>query len=228
MASAPGDDKASKRGVAACDGPGLLALLDCLHQRAGQRCRCPVTVVVMQEAGRDGFWVHRLLEAHGVWSVVVNPSSIAVNRHSRRAKTDRIDAEAMLRTLMAWRAGSGRCARWCGRPRARRRMPVGSTASGRPCWLSASGTPTGSRGCSRRRACSASSHVARAAGTVGCGAHTGESGIAAPACCRDPTPGGPVPTRHVRQTSRFDAAACGRKGGARCRACGRARGQLCL
>ena len=62
---------------------------------------------------------HRLLEAHGVQSHVVDPSSIAVNRRSRRAelpkvlpapaggmategKTDRIDAEAMLRTLMAW------------------------------------------------------------------------------------------------------------------------------
>ena len=62
-------------------------------------------MIVMQEAGRDGFWVHRLLQAHGVRSQVVDPSSIAVNRRSRRAKTDRIDAEAMLRTLMAWGRG---------------------------------------------------------------------------------------------------------------------------
>jgi transposase len=105
MASAPGEDKASKHCVAACDGPGLLALLDRLRQRAEQRCRRPIAVVVMQEVGRDGFWVHRLLEAHGVRSFVVDPSSIAVNRRSRRAKTDRIDAEAMLRTLMAWARG---------------------------------------------------------------------------------------------------------------------------
>jgi len=122
VASAPGEDKASKHGVAACDGPGLLALLDRLRQRAEQRCGCSVAVVVMQEAGRDGFWVHRVLEAHGVRSFVVDPSSIAVNRRSRRAelpkvlpapaggmategKTDRIDAEAMLRTLMAWARG---------------------------------------------------------------------------------------------------------------------------
>ena len=104
-ASAPGEDKASRHGVAACDGPGLLALLDRLRLRAEQQCRRPVTVAVMQEAGRDGFWVHRLLEAHGVQSFVVDPSSIAVNRRSRRAKTDRIDAEAMLRTLMAWSRG---------------------------------------------------------------------------------------------------------------------------
>ena len=83
----------------------MLILLNRLRQRAEARRHCPVTLVVMQEAGRDGFWVHRMLEAHGVRSFVVDPSSIAVNRRSRRAKTDRIDAEAMLRTLMAWWRG---------------------------------------------------------------------------------------------------------------------------
>jgi transposase len=105
VASAPGEDKASRHGVAACDGPGLLALLRRLQERAEQRRRRPITVVVIQEAGRDGFWVHRLLEARGVRSHVVDPSSVVVNRRSRRAKTDRIDAEAMLRTLMAWARG---------------------------------------------------------------------------------------------------------------------------
>jgi transposase len=105
VASAPGEDKASKHGVAACDGSGLLSLLKRLQERAERRRGHPVKVVVMQEAGRDGFWVHRLLEAHEVSSLVVDPSSIAVNRRSRRAKTDRIDAEAMLRTLMAWSRG---------------------------------------------------------------------------------------------------------------------------
>jgi transposase len=105
VASAPGTDKTSKHGLPACDGPGLVALLRRLRERAERRCGRPVAVVVMQEAGRDGFWVHRLLEAHGIRSLVVDPSSIAVNRRSRRAKTDRIDAEAMLRTLMAWARG---------------------------------------------------------------------------------------------------------------------------
>jgi transposase len=105
VASAPGEDKASKHGVAACDGAGLLSVLKRLRERAERRLRHPVEVLVMQEAGRDGFWVHRLLEANAVRSVVVDPASIAVNRRSRRAKTDRIDAEAMLRTLMAWARG---------------------------------------------------------------------------------------------------------------------------
>ena len=108
VASAPGEDKAGKHGLAACDGPGLLVLLQRLQERAERRCGRPVAVVVMQEAGRDGFWVHRLLEAHGMHSLVVDPSSIAVNRRSRRVKTDRIDAEAMLRTLMAWARGERR------------------------------------------------------------------------------------------------------------------------
>jgi transposase len=105
VASAPGEDKASKHGVTACDGAGLLSVLKRLRDRAERRLRHPVEVVVMQEAGRDGFWVHRLLEAHAIRSVVVDPASIAVSRRSRWAKTDRIDAEAMLRTLMAWARG---------------------------------------------------------------------------------------------------------------------------
>ena len=105
VASASGEAKASKHGVTACDGSGLLSVLKRLRERAERRLRRPVEVLVMQEAGRDGFWVHRLLEANAVRSVVVDPASIAVNWRSRRAKTDRIDAEAMLRTLMAWARG---------------------------------------------------------------------------------------------------------------------------
>ena len=51
------------------------------------------------------FWVHRLLEANRVESHVVDAASIAVDRRSRRAKTDRIDVERLLRTLMGWARG---------------------------------------------------------------------------------------------------------------------------
>jgi transposase len=81
----------------------LVALRRRLQERAERRCGRPVAVVVMQEAGRDGFWVRRLLEAHGIRSLVVDPSSVAVNRRSRRAKADRLDAEA---TLVAWARGA--------------------------------------------------------------------------------------------------------------------------
>ena len=105
VASAPGQSKPGKHAVAACDGPALLALLEELRRRAERLCRCSVAVVTIQEAGRDGFWLHRLLEAHGVRSHVVDPASIAVSRRNRRAKTDRVDAEGLLRTLMAFLRG---------------------------------------------------------------------------------------------------------------------------
>jgi transposase len=57
------------------------------------------------EAGRDGFWLHRLLTAHGIAAYVLEPTSILVNRRARRAKTDRLDAEGMLRVLAAWLGG---------------------------------------------------------------------------------------------------------------------------
>ncbi|MBV8263238.1 MAG: transposase, partial [Candidatus Eremiobacteraeota bacterium] len=53
----------------------------------------------IHEAGLDGFWVHRMLETNGIESHVVDAASIAVDRRSRRAKTDRIDVEKLLRTL---------------------------------------------------------------------------------------------------------------------------------
>lgn len=50
-------------------------------------------VVSCYEAGRDGFWLHRCLVHHGIENLVVDSSSIEVNRRRRRAKTDRLDVE---------------------------------------------------------------------------------------------------------------------------------------
>lgn len=106
--SAPGEAKISKRTVTAGDGLGLLALLSELCEKAERRLGWPVRVVVIQEAGLDGFWLHRLLEAKGLESHVVDPASIAVDRRQRRRKTDAIDVEGLLRTLMAWARGERR------------------------------------------------------------------------------------------------------------------------
>ena len=57
------------------------------------------------EAGRDGFWLHRWLLDHGVANVVVDSSSIEVNRKARRAKTDRLDVRKLLALLVRWTAG---------------------------------------------------------------------------------------------------------------------------
>lgn len=105
---APGSDKLSRHAVAGGDGAALLDLLARLRTTAERRTGRPVEVLVIQEAGLDGFWLHRLLERNGISSHVVDPASIAVNRRHRRAKTDTIDGEMLLRTLMAWARGERR------------------------------------------------------------------------------------------------------------------------
>ena len=106
--NAPGEEKVSKRTIAAGDGRALLDLLAGLREKAERRVGKPVKVVVIQEAGLDGFWLHRLLEANGIESRVVDPASIAVDRRKRRCKTDALDVDALLRTLMAWARGERR------------------------------------------------------------------------------------------------------------------------
>ena len=63
-------------------------------------------MVSCYEAGRDGFWLHRFLEAHGITNLVVDSASIEVNRRKRRAKTDRVDLVALLDLLSRHLAGS--------------------------------------------------------------------------------------------------------------------------
>jgi transposase len=83
------------------DRQGLLALIARLRARLERALGRPVAVVSCYEAGYDGFWLHRLLEAHGVRNHVLDPASLQVDRRARRVKTDRIDAASLLRALMA-------------------------------------------------------------------------------------------------------------------------------
>jgi transposase len=104
----PGSDRISKHQIPAADTTALLALLKRLKARAEQHCGTRVRVISIHEAGLDGFWVHRFLEANGIESHVVDAASIAVNRRRRRAKTDRIDVEKLLDTLIEWARGGRR------------------------------------------------------------------------------------------------------------------------
>ena len=70
---------------------------------AGRSRSCP-----RFEAGYDGFWLHRVLTSAGITNLVVDPASIQVDRRARRVKTDRIDAQALLRFLMAHHRGEVR------------------------------------------------------------------------------------------------------------------------
>lgn len=65
-------------------------------------------IVSCYEAGRDGFWIHRGLEEQGIENIVVDSSSIEVNRRKRRAKTDKVDVKSLLRLLQRyWRGERG-------------------------------------------------------------------------------------------------------------------------
>jgi transposase len=75
--------------------------------QAKQRFGLPedTRVVSCYEAGRDGFWLHRCLVAHGVQNYVIDSASIEVNRRQRRAKTDRLDVRKLLTMLLRHLAG---------------------------------------------------------------------------------------------------------------------------
>ena len=82
----------------------LLELIERWRAKAGQGGGA-VAVVSCYEAGRDGFWLHRQLVAHGVDNQVVDAASLRVDRRARRAKTDRLDVHGLLDALAAWRRG---------------------------------------------------------------------------------------------------------------------------
>jgi transposase len=101
----PGLEKPHLHRIDGGDTAALLALTSSLRARAARGLDATIGVVCCFEAGRDGFWLHRLLTAHGVVCHVLEPTSILVNRRARRAKTDRLDAEGMLRVLAAYLRG---------------------------------------------------------------------------------------------------------------------------
>ena len=101
----PGTKKSHMRRIKAGNTMALLALIDDLRSNHGAVTDGSADIACCFEAGRDGFWLHRLLTAKGVTTHVVEPSSILVNRRARRAKTDRLDAEGLLRVLAAYLAG---------------------------------------------------------------------------------------------------------------------------
>ncbi len=103
-----GGEKMSKCGMPAGNVGALLAHFAELRRKAFARTGVSFPIVVIQEAGLDGFWIHRVLQGEGIESHVVDPASIATSRRRRRPKTDRIDGEALLRALLAYKRGEPR------------------------------------------------------------------------------------------------------------------------
>jgi transposase len=91
--SAPFSDRISHHSIAGGDAGALLKLIGQARSRAEAALGQPVRVVCCYEAGYDGFWLHRVLSAHGIDNHVLDAASLLVNRRARRVKTDRIDVD---------------------------------------------------------------------------------------------------------------------------------------
>ncbi|MBT8421114.1 MAG: IS110 family transposase [Gammaproteobacteria bacterium] len=89
--------------IAAGDQGELLKQISLAKEKLHLPGDCPVKSCY--EAGRDGFWIHRMLEDNGIENLIFDPSSIEVNRRKRRTKTDTVDAKALLRLLQRYLGG---------------------------------------------------------------------------------------------------------------------------
>jgi transposase len=101
----PRSDKISRYTLNPFDWKELLNLCERIRTRMARESKKHVEVVSCYEAGYDGFWLHRLLEAQGIRNYVIDPASLQVDRRARRAKTDRVDVERLMRSLMAYLRG---------------------------------------------------------------------------------------------------------------------------
>lgn len=92
----------------AADCEALLRLVERWRSEAEKAGRKIARIVLAYEAGRDGFWLARWLRARGIEAHVIHPTSVAVSREHKRAKTDRLDAAMLLRVLLGWLRGEAR------------------------------------------------------------------------------------------------------------------------
>src|ERR1700729_1398777 len=92
----------------AVDESALLKLLHRWREEAEQAGHRIKRIVLAFEAGRDGFWLARWLRARGIEPFVIHSTSVAVSREHRRAKTDRLDTEMLIRVFLGWLRGEPR------------------------------------------------------------------------------------------------------------------------
>src|SRR6202158_4398011 len=95
----PGSEKMSRYTIAGGDLTALTARFAAAPTKAARTGK-PVRIVSCYEAGFDGHWLHRWLTDQGVINHEIDPASIQVSRRARRAKTDRIGLERMMRAFL--------------------------------------------------------------------------------------------------------------------------------
>jgi transposase len=103
-----GGENMSKHSVPAGEVSGLLRRFAELRRKAAARTGRDLPIIVIQEASLDGFWIHRVQQSEGIESHVVDAALMLTSPRRRRAKTDRIDGETVVRTLMAYKRGEPR------------------------------------------------------------------------------------------------------------------------
>ena len=132
-AQVPGLPGSKPRRTLSPTAEALLEAVETYRARAARAGRIVDRVVLVYEAGYSGFWLARWLARHAVDTFVIQPSSVPVDRRARRAKSDGIDAELLLRTLLAWLRGEPRVCSMVPRPTRTRGV---ASANGRIFWVS--------------------------------------------------------------------------------------------
>jgi transposase len=107
-AQVPGFPQTKAKQKIAASAPALEAAMDSDKRRAAGAGKTVERVVVVYEAGYGGFWLARWLQQRGVEAYVIHPASVPVDRKTRRAKSDAIDVDLLLRTVLAWLRGEPR------------------------------------------------------------------------------------------------------------------------
>jgi transposase len=107
-AHVPGFGHIKAKQTTAPTADALAVAIEGYYRRAAASGRSINRVIVVYEAGYGGFWLARWLTARGIEAHVMQPSSVPVERRKRRAKSDKIDADLLLRTLLAWLRGEPR------------------------------------------------------------------------------------------------------------------------
>jgi transposase len=127
---APGKgEKMSKHSVTAGDIAGLMVRFAELHRKAAARTGKSFPMIVIQEAGFDGFWAHRVLQQEGIESHVVDPASIAVPRRGGGPKPTRSTGRRCCGRFWLIHAASRVYVRWWSPLRPRKKIGAGSAAS---------------------------------------------------------------------------------------------------